>query len=190
MTTSRRVFLTGLAGLTLTGLPAFAAQQYDGDFQIPEPLWARMVRVQEDLPPGRIYVLTTDRRLILTLGEGRGIHYPVGVGRAGADFSGEAYVGRKAEWPSWTPTANMIRREPDLYGPYAAGLAGGAPNNPMGARALYLYRNGRDTMYRIHGTSQPEYIGQTASTGCIRMFNSHVAQLYDLVPVGTRVIAR
>lgn len=188
MPTTRRTFLLGAASL-LAAPPVFAAQQYDGDFEIPEALWARRVRVQDSIPAGLIYVLTNQFRLIFTLGDGAADAYPIGVGEAGAAFGGEAYVGRKAEWPSWTPTANMIAREPELYGPYAGGVPGG-PDNPLGARALYLYRDGRDTMYRIHGNSQPWAVGLTASTGCIRMFNSHITRLYEMVPTGTRVFAQ
>ncbi|MBZ0229326.1 MAG: L,D-transpeptidase, partial [Bauldia sp.] len=110
----------------------------------------------------------------------------VGVGRAGLVFRGEAVVGRKAEWPSWRPIDNMIRRSPAKYARYAGGVPGG-PNNPLGARALYLYRDNRDTMYRIHGTNEPQSIGRSVSNGCIRMINDHVIELYDQVPVGTPV---
>ena len=189
MTHQRRAFLLGAASLALAP-GALWARQMDGDFEIPEHLWARRVRVRDDAPAAQIHVLTQQFRLIFTLGGGAAYAYPIGVGVDGRAFRGEAQVGRKAEWPSWTPTANMIAREPGLYARYAAGVPGGAPENPMGARALYLHRNGRDTMYRIHGTSQPWGVGRAASAGCIRMFNSHVAQLYDLVPVGAPVFAK
>ena len=109
------------------------------------------------------------------------------VGRAGLAWKGTAKVGRKAKWPRWTPTKNMIRRQPRKYARYAGGVPGG-PSNPLGARALYLYRNGRDTMYRIHGTNQPRSIGRAVSNGCIRMLNAHVKDLYRRVPVGARVV--
>jgi len=100
---------------------------------------------------------------------------------------GKAVVGRKAEWPSWRPTDNMIRRSPKKYKRFDRGVPGG-PNNPLGARALYLYRDGRDTMYRIHGTNQPSSIGRAVSNGCIRMINNHVIELYERVPVGENVV--
>ncbi len=113
--------------------------------------------------------------------------YGVGVGKAGRAFSGGARIGRKAEWPSWTPTKNMIKREPEKYAKYADGVPGG-PGNPLGARALYLYRGKRDTLYRIHGTTAPWSIGRSVSNGCIRMLNEHVTDLYRRVPVGTKVV--
>ena len=100
---------------------------------------------------------------------------------------GNAYVGRKAEWPSWTPTANMIRRDPGKNLKYAGGVPGGL-TNPLGARALYLYRGGRDTNFRIHGTNQPNSIGYAMSSGCIRMLNHDVIDLYSRAGVGTRVV--
>ena len=113
--------------------------------------------------------------------------YGVGVGKAGLAFKGTAIIKRKAKWPSWTPTKNMIRREPGKYARFANGVPGG-PGNPLGSRALYLYRNGRDTLYRIHGTTQPSSIGRSVSNGCIRMLNAHVEDLYRRVPVGARVV--
>ncbi|MBA3911215.1 MAG: hypothetical protein C0524_15420, partial [Rhodobacter sp.] len=93
---------------------------------------------------------------------------------------------RKAEWPSWRPTNDMIRRNPERYAQFAGGVPGG-PRNPLGARALYLYKDGIDTYYRIHGTTEPWSIGKSVSNGCIRMLNEHVIQLYEQVPVGTPV---
>ena len=118
---------------------------------------------------------------------GKARRYGVGVGKAGRAFRGGATIARKAKWPRWTPTQNMIRREPHKYARFAEGVAGG-PNNPLGARALYLYRGGRDTFYRIHGTTQPSSIGRSVSNGCIRMINDHVIDLYNRVPVGARVV--
>ena len=113
--------------------------------------------------------------------------YGVSVGRAGLELKGTAYVGRKAKWPFWRPTRSMIRRSPDKYARYADGMRGG-PNNPLGARALYLYRGNEDTYYRIHGTNQPSSIGRAVSNGCVRMLNAHVEELYERVPVGTFVV--
>ena len=134
-------------------------------------------------------VVVDPRRHFLYLVQGNGTarRYGVGVGKAGRAWAGSATIQRKAKWPYWTPTKNMIRREPEKYAHLAAGLPGG-PGNPLGARALYLYRNGRDTYYRIHGTNQPWSIGQSVSSGCIRMLNEHVADLYERVPIGARVV--
>jgi lipoprotein-anchoring transpeptidase ErfK/SrfK len=113
--------------------------------------------------------------------------YGIGVGRSGWGLRGAAVVGRKAEWPWWRPTDAMIRRSPQRYARYAGGMPGG-PRNPLGARALYLFRDGKDTMYRIHGTTEPWTIGQAVSNGCIRMVNDHVIDLYGRVPVGAAVM--
>ncbi len=136
--------------------------------------------------PGTIVVDTPARRLYYVLGEGRAMRYGVGVGREGLAFAGSAYVGRKAEWPRWTPTANMMRRE-ERYRKLAGGLEGG-PWNPLGARAVYLYRGGNDTHFRIHGTNQPESIGLAMSSGCVRMLNHDIIDLYERVNVGDRVV--
>ncbi|MES5098868.1 L,D-transpeptidase [Agrobacterium sp. BA1120] len=138
-------------------------------------------------PAGTVIVDTPARRLYYILGNGQAMRYGVGVGRQGLALRGDAYVGRKAEWPSWTPTPNMIRREPHKNLKYAGGMPGG-PNNPLGARAMYLYRNGNDTMFRLHGTNQPQSIGHAMSSGCIRMLNHDIVDLYERVPVGARVV--
>jgi lipoprotein-anchoring transpeptidase ErfK/SrfK len=138
------------------------------------------------LAPGTVVVDTPARRAYYILGNDRAIRYGVGVGRAGMALSGNAYVGRKAEWPSWTPTLNMQRRE-ERYRKLAGGMPGG-PNNPLGARAIYLYRNGNDTHFRIHGTNQPESIGLAMSSGCIRMMNHDVIDLYNRMEVGAKVV--
>ena len=138
-------------------------------------------------PPGTIVINTPERRLYYILGDGRAIRYGVGVGREGLELAGNAYIGRKAEWPSWTPTANMIRRDPQKNLRYAGGVPGGL-NNPLGARALYLYRGGNDTHFRIHGTNAPNSIGQAVSSGCIRMLNHDIIDLYARAEVGGRVV--
>ena len=139
-----------------------------------------------DEPPGSIVVDPYAHFLYYVLGNDRAIRYRVGVGEAGRTFAGRATVGRKQEWPSWTPTANMIGREPELYGPWAGGMEPGL-SNPLGARAMYLYQGGRDTMYRIHGTYAPSSIGVSVSAGCIRMFQQDAMDLYERVDLGTRV---
>ena len=137
-------------------------------------------------PAGTVVVDTPARRLYYVMGDGRAMRYGVGVGRQGLALKGDAYIGRKAEWPSWTPTANMMRRDPRNL-KFAAGMPGG-PSNPLGARALYLYRGGNDTMFRLHGTNQPQSIGHAMSSGCIRMLNHDIIDLYSRVPVGSKVV--
>ena len=137
--------------------------------------------------PGTVVVDTTSRYLYLVREGGRAIRYGIGVGKEGLAWSGRARVGRKAAWPRWTPTAAMIKREPERNAKWAGGMEGGL-NNPLGARALYLYDNGVDTMYRIHGTTEPWSIGQSVSSGCIRMFNQDIIDLHSRVPVGSPVV--
>ena len=138
--------------------------------------------------PGTIVVDPGRRFAYLVLEGGRAIRYGVGVGREEAfNFRGVATVARKAEWPRWVPTPAMIKREPKRYGPYAGGMAGGV-NNPLGPRALYLYADGQDTYYRLHGTVEPWTIGTMVSSGCVRLINQDIIDLYRRVPVGTRVV--
>lgn len=139
--------------------------------------------------PGTIVVDPRDRFLYLVMENGKALRYGVGVGKEGLEFTGKARIGRKATWPHWTPTPNMIRREPDRYAKWASGMDGGAAN-PLGARALYLHKNGKDTLFRIHGTNEPDTIGHAVSSGCIRMLNQDVIDLYSRVPVGANVIVR
>ena len=172
-----------LAGLSSpTSLRAHTAEP----FVVADELQPREVRVREQHAPGQILVFPRSFFLYHVFDTERAIRYGVGVGKAGLAFRGSAIIERKAEWPSWRPTNDMIRRNPDRYAQFADGVPGG-PNNPLGARALYLYREGRDTYYRIHGTTEPWSIGQSVSNGCIRMLNEHVIQLYEQVPVGTPV---
>lgn len=137
--------------------------------------------------PGTIVVDTSARFLYLVREGGRAIRYGIGVGKQGMSWRGRATIGRKAEWPRWTPTSAMIARDPEKNGPWAGGMQGGL-DNPLGARALYLYQGNRDTMYRIHGTSEPWSIGRAVSSGCIRMFNQDIIDLYSRVPTGTTVV--
>jgi len=136
--------------------------------------------------PGTIVVDIPERRLYLVLDGGHALRYAVGVGRSEAlNFRGSAVIGRKQKWPRWIPTATMMAAIP-RYRAYANGLPGGL-GNPLGARALYLYRDGRDTYFRLHGTNEPQSIGHAVSSGCIRLFNQDIIDLYGRVPVGTRV---
>ena len=131
--------------------------------------------------PGTVIISTTERRLYYVMGNGQAIQYGVGVGRPGFTWSGMKTVSNKREWPSWTPPSQMLRRRPDL----PRHMAGG-PDNPLGARAMYL----GSSLYRIHGSNEPDTIGQAVSSGCIRMLNDDVVDLYDRVKVGTRVIVQ
>jgi lipoprotein-anchoring transpeptidase ErfK/SrfK len=139
--------------------------------------------------PGTIVVDPYARLLYHVVEPGKAMRFGIAVGKEGRGFKGEAVVRRKEEYPSWTPTKNMIRTDPDLYGPLAGGLPGGL-DNPLGARALYLYRGGKDTYYRIHGTMDPSSIGKATSAGCIRLFNQDVIDMYDEMELGTRVKVR
>lgn len=146
----------------------------------------RPQRVPYSGPPGTIVVDTSNRFLYYVEVDGWATRYGVGVGQEGLTLKGTTTIGRKAVWPSWTPTANMMKRKPHLV-QHAGGVPGG-PENPLGARALYLYRNGRDTMFRLHGTNEPWSIGQAVSSGCVRLTNEDIVGLYDRTPVGTTVL--
>jgi lipoprotein-anchoring transpeptidase ErfK/SrfK len=129
--------------------------------------------------PGTIIVQTSERFLYVVQGNNRALRYGIGVGREGFQWSGLLKISRKAEWPDWVPPPEMIARQP-----YLPRFMAGGPGNPLGARALYL----GNTVYRIHGTNQPQTIGQTVSSGCFRLVNPDVIDLFDRVPVGTKVI--
>lgn len=145
------------------------------------------VNANSGLNSGDIHVDPTSRFLYHIQSDGTAMRYGVAVGRAGLYQPGTFRIQRVAEWPSWTPTANMIAREPEVYGQYAGGVPGG-PDNPLGARALYLFAGGRDTYLRIHGTPQPWSIGTSASSGCVRLVNDHVIQLAANVNTGNRAV--
>ncbi|MGE4247803.1 MAG: L,D-transpeptidase [Parvibaculaceae bacterium] len=135
--------------------------------------------------PGTIVVDTKNRFLFKILPGQQAIRYGVGVGREGFSWSGDAEVGAKQMWPTWNPPKEMVARDPNAA-KWANGQPGG-PDNPLGARALYLYQGGRDTLFRIHGTNAPKSIGKAMSSGCIRMLNQDVVELYRMTPIGTRV---
>ncbi|WDR04375.1 L,D-transpeptidase [Devosia algicola] len=156
--------------------------------QVDPKWWRQDVPYATGEKPGTLIVDTQAHYLYLVQEGGRAMRYGIGVGREEAlQFKGNASIGRRAQWPTWTPTRSMIKREPDRYGPYAGGLPGG-PTNPLGPRALYLYKNGRDTLFRIHGTTEPYTIGTNVSSGCIRLMNQDIIDLYGRVPTGTRVV--
>lgn len=151
--------------------------------RIPEPFQRHIVDYHRKEAPGTIVIDTDNRYLYLVEADGKAIRYGVTVGEEAQGWSGVAKIGSLQEWPSWTPTAGEHQR----LDPLPAYVPGG-PQNPMGARGLYLYANGKDTLYRIHGTNQPEYIGQAISSGCIRLTNENVIDLYSRVKLGTPVV--
>ena len=193
-------FLLGLAGWTLgacvqgTLEPASQASWTPRDRQllanapyakvsIPGEYRRQIVDYHRREAPGTVVVDTNDRHLYFVLPEGKAIRYGVTVGEEALAWSGVAKVGRKEEWPAWTPTQEIKRRLgniPDYVSP--------GPHNPMGARALYLYQGEHDTLYRIHGTNQPENIGRAVSSGCIRMTNEDAIDLYRRVKIGAPVV--
>ena len=212
---NRRHFLVGLGGLSLAACTTIRQpvmtedQEYrlrygsyietygpipNERFPIPaldlrkiDPLYLRQV---VDYPtqeaPGTIIVDTPGRFLYLVQDGGRAMRYGVGIGRDGFSWSGRAKIGRKAPWPTWTPPAEMIKRQPELE-EFRNGMPPGL-ENPLGARALYIYEGNRDTLYRIHGTSEPWSIGKAVSSGCVRLFNHDIIDLYNRVPVGTKLL--
>ena len=185
---SRRIALLGLAGLLLGSAPAAAANPLDrgpiADFlnifrsqAIPRETVAWTGKEK----PGTIVVSTRQRRLYYVLGGGAAVRYGVGVGRQGFSWSGTKTVTMKKEWPDWRPPTEMLKRRPDLPRYMKGGI-----ENPLGARAMYL----GNSIYRIHGSNEPETIGTAVSSGCIRMTNEDVSDLYTRVKVGTRVIVQ
>jgi lipoprotein-anchoring transpeptidase ErfK/SrfK len=196
----RTFLLVGLPGLLLGGcMQATLAPTSDASFSardrqlLAHPPYARASIPDEyrrhivDYPrreaAGTILVDTDARYLYYVLPQGKAIRYGVAVGEEAMAFSGVATVGRMAEWPDWIPTPEIQAR----LGPYPARVPGG-PANPLGARALYLYQGNKDTLFRIHGTNQPEYIGQAISSGCIRMTNEDVIDLFNRVRQGAPVV--
>lgn len=183
----RRDFvLSGVAAGVALAAPAYAQSQ--NAYVLPEEFLPRYVRIGGRTGPYEIHVVPQEFALYWTLPERRAIRYAVGIGRPGLYESGRFFVGAKKEWPAWTPTQEMIEREPHLYKQWEDGMPGG-PGNPLGARALYLFQPGRgDTFLRIHGTGDPRGIGREVSNGCARLVNSHAIHLYDQVPMGARVV--
>jgi lipoprotein-anchoring transpeptidase ErfK/SrfK len=186
MLSRRNLILGALTSVAL--LPATGALAHHTDtFKVNAKYLPQTVKYRAGQKRGTIIVDPKNHFLYLVEGRNKARRYGVGVGKAGLAFQGTAIIKRKAEWPRWTPTQNMINRDPGRYQKYAKGVAGGI-NNPLGARALYLYCNGRDTYFRIHGTNKPSSIGQSVSAGCIRMINAHVEDLYERVSLGARVV--
>ncbi len=199
-TAAAAVLALGLAlsGATVTTSPASAESSFanflrggqkpirHGKFRSDKSPIKRKTVKFDKYPANTIYIDTAERRLYYSLGNGKAIRYGVGVGRDGFRWSGSHKITRKAEWPGWTPPAVMRARVKRQTGRTLPAFVPGGPENPLGARALYI----GSTIYRIHGTNQPWTIGQAMSSGCIRMANDDVVDLYKRVGVGTRVVVR
>lgn len=182
---NRREIIAGMAALAGVGASAgsAAAQAYTPLF---EP---HVVMLRRPLPAGQVHVFPDHFRLYWTLPEQQAWVYPIRVGRAGLYEPGQFFIGAKKEWPSWKPTPDMVERDPASYARYAEDGMEGGPDNPLGARALYLFQEGRgDTFLRIHGTSDPNTIGRAVSNGCAGLINDHIVQLYEQVPMNTPVV--
>ena len=180
---SRRSFIAATAATAASvALPAQA-------FTLDPKFRPQKVTIKPDLAPGQILILPRAHFLYFVEAPGQAMRYGVGVGKAGLEFTGEAVIQVKKEWPTWRPTNEMIERDPKTYAKFKGTdyVQPGGPGNPLGARALYLFQNGRDTYFRIHGTTSPSSVGRSVSNGCIRMINEHVIDLYQRVPIGTKV---
>jgi lipoprotein-anchoring transpeptidase ErfK/SrfK len=182
--------MTVAAGLMLTAPHSLAQQPDVGDqpgllpddsVQLPAEFRKQTVYYRTSEAPGTIIISTAERHLYLVQGNDRALRYGIGVGRDGFQWQGLLSITRKAEWPDWTPPPEMIQRQP-----YLPRFMAGGPGNPLGARAMYL----GTTVYRIHGTNRPDTIGTAISSGCFRLVNTDVSDLYSRVPVGTKVIVR
>jgi lipoprotein-anchoring transpeptidase ErfK/SrfK len=177
-------------GLLFSASQGYAQSQDPGDqpglvaddsYQL-DPEWQKqMVLYRTTEPPGTIIVSTSERHLYLIQPGGRALRYGIGVGRDGFQWQGLVTITNKKEWPDWTPPPEMIARQP-----YLPRFMAGGPGNPLGARAMYL----GTTVYRIHGTNRPDTIGTKVSSGCFRLVNRDVADLYERVPIGTKVVIR
>jgi lipoprotein-anchoring transpeptidase ErfK/SrfK len=164
---------------TLSYAPADEVIQEEQAYETPAHLKRQVVNFQTKEAPGTIIIDTSNTYLYLVLGDGRAMRYGIGVGRDGFTWSGTQRITNKAEWPDWRPPSEMLARQP-----YLPRFVAGGTHNPLGARALYL----GNTQYRIHGTNMPQTIGQRVSSGCIRMTNDDVSDLYARVPVGSKVV--
>ncbi|MBA9083172.1 lipoprotein-anchoring transpeptidase ErfK/SrfK [Bartonella chomelii] len=162
-------------------LPAIDLAEIDPKFL------RKQVDYDTSYPAGTLVVDIQECFLYLVGENGKAMRYGIGVGKEGLEFKGEAVVQYKRRWPSWAPTAAMMAREPERYGHLGKGMPPG-PDNPLGARALYLFKNGQDTLFRIHGSYEEWSIGQAISSGCIRLLNQDIIDLYDRVPNGSRVV--
>ncbi|MCQ0090386.1 MULTISPECIES: L,D-transpeptidase [Rhodobacterales] len=187
----RREFIAGLAtaatAFSVRNAAAHPVKQVP-DYNLPEELLPRAVPIAGSFAPYEIHVNPDEFALYWTLPDNRALRYVVGIGRPGLYEAGEFYVGAKKEWPSWMPTPGMLRREPELYSKWKDGMPGGL-NNPLGARALYLFTPERgDTFLRIHGTNDPSTLRRRVSNGCARLINDQMVELYLRVPLMTKVV--
>lgn len=205
---SRRTFLLGAAGLGAAGLAGCANPEFmsldearkvygavdDKKFKIDavdvtkveNKYFRRLVNYESNEAPGTIIVDPKNYFVYRIEGDGKATRYGANVGRQGFLWSGEAYVGRKGEWPVWTPPPEMIKRQPEVA-KYARGMPGG-PENPLGARTLYLYQNGKYTLYTLYSSSDPETIGTNLTSGCTGLLTQDMMDLYEKTPVNTKVI--
>lgn len=195
---NRREFIaTGLSAGALGLAPWTAATAKPGDnpldalipdYNLPEEQLPRIVRLRPGFKPFEVHVDPDHFYLYWTLPSNTAMRYTVGIGMGSLYHPGEYYVGMKKEWPRWIPTPDMLKREPKLYEPVRDGMPGGL-DNPLGARALYLFtRDKGDSYLRIHGTNDPTTIGGAVTNGCARLVNDQVIELYEKVPLGTRVV--
>lgn len=190
------LFLAGCSTTTTMPVKTSYTAVTDGKYTIPAIASEKLpshhrrqqVRYETTEKPGTIIVDTAEKYLYLVEPDGKAMRYGIGVGREGFQWRGTSSVAMKREWPTWTPPAPMIKRQPELA-KYRNGMAPGL-NNPLGARALYLYRGGRDSGYRVHGTPEWWSIGKNVSSGCIRMINQDVIDLYDRTSTGAKVIVK
>lgn len=195
------VLVTGCTSISTYGDPsAQFRKEYgvvvDGGYKLPAiPLrkvekknLRQIVDFQTKEKPGTIVVSVAERFLYLVQPGGKAVRYGIGVGKQGFAWSGNAYIGWKREWPTWTPPPAMIKRKPHLR-KFAGGMAPGL-ENPLGARALYLMKNGKDTLYRLHGTPEWWTIGTAASSGCIRLMNQDIIDLHSRTKNGAKVVVR
>lgn len=166
--------------------PKQAIKYYRANGGVPTDFQRRLVTFRTAEKPGTIIIDGNQHFLYLVLGDFKAIRYGIGVGREGFGWAGVVRIGRKVEWPTWTPPPEMIARDAHAA-QWANGMPGG-PDNPLGARAMYLFEGNKDTIYRMHGTTEPWSIGLDISSGCIRMNNDDVVDLYDRVEVGAKVI--
>ena len=184
MTTRRTFIATAAASAAATALPLPALA-----YTPPKHLLPTKVRIAAKYQPGEIVILPRSYFLYFVTGEKEAMRYGIAVAKPGLGYTGTAVIKRKVEWPTWRPTDEMIERDPAHYGQFKGNQdrMEGGPRTPLGARAMYLYEGNRDPYVRIHGTVEPQSIGRMASSGCFRMINDHVIDLYNRVPIGTRV---
>lgn len=192
MQQSRRLFLgslaLGLAAPVLVGRALATDKPDAATYVVPPEHQPLEVRLSDNFAPGQLLVDPNTFCLYWTMPDRYALRFMVGVGKGDLYESGVFRIGAKKEWPSWTPTKDMIARHPEAYAKWADGMPGG-PTNPLGARALYLFDEARgDTFLRIHGTTDPWTIGSAVSNGCVRLVNDHIIQLYDMVPLDTSVV--